>query len=51
MRRTFLLPAVMIGAMLALGASSAVAQPQEFTATGVLETAPPYSPDPPQPSR
>ncbi len=45
MRRMFLLLAVM-GAMLALGASSAVAQPQEVTATGVLEPAPPLAPDP-----
>jgi hypothetical protein len=44
-RRRVLLLAV-IGALLALGASSAVAQPQVVTATGVLETAPPYSPDP-----
>jgi hypothetical protein len=45
MRRTFLLLAV-LGSMLALGAGSAVAQPQEFTATGILEPAPPYAPDP-----
>ena len=45
MRRMFLLLAMM-GALLALGAGSAVAQPQEFTATGVLEPAPPHAPDP-----
>ncbi len=45
MSRMFLLLAVM-GVMLALGASSAVAQPQEVTATGVLEPAPPLAPDP-----
>jgi hypothetical protein len=45
-RRTFLLLAVM-GSMLALGATSlTVAQPQEVTATGVIEPAPPYAPDP-----
>ena len=35
-----------MGSMLALGASSAVAQPQEVTATGVIEPAPPHAPDP-----
>ena len=45
MRRTFLLLAV-LGSMLVLGAGSAVAQPQEVTATGVLEPAPLHAPDP-----